>query len=126
MSNAAVAGLDSCYNTARQSNFSPSCVLMQFTQSSAQVNNILEENLSHISVFGITRNRTALNFFFLMTNKRYENVVSHDCFNKLKVLNGEGRIFIGSDISSWGYFSLVRSFFLRLPISNLSPLPAMD
>lgn len=58
--------------------------------------------------------------------QRFQNVVSHDSLNKLKVLNGGGRIcdrLISSPSVSFLWFF---SFSLRLPISNLSALPAMD
>lgn len=132
MSNAAAAELDSCFNTARQSNLSPSCFLMQFTHSPA-LDTLSQrhtgggggESPSHIYSMYWVLQEMRMHYTFSDDKQSYRNVVSHDSLNKLKVLNGEGRILIGFDSISLGFLSLALSFFLRLPISNLSPLPAI-
>lgn len=85
----------------------------------------LGESPSHIYSMYWVLQEMRMHYTFSDDKQSYRNVVSHDSLNKLKVLNGEGRILIGFDSISLGFLSLALSFFLRLPISNLSPLPAI-
>lgn len=121
-------GLDSCCNTARQANFSPSRFLLQSRFWIRWVNNRLKNKaLSHIYALGITRNKNTLHFFWWQTKvSNCSQPRLHGILDELKVLKREEQILKVSDSISFGFLSLFLSFFLRLPISNLSALPAMD
>lgn len=83
--------------------------------------------LSHIYALAITRNNNTLHFFWWQTKiSKCSQPWLHSILDELKVLKREEQILIGSDSISFGFLSLVLSYFLRLSISNLSALPAMD
>lgn len=113
MSNAAAAGLDICCNTARQANFSPSCLLLQSRFWIRWVDNRLQNKaLSHIYALGITRNKNTLHFFWWQTKvSKCSQPWLHGILDELKVLKREEQILIGSDSISFG-FSFFGSFLL--------------
>lgn len=117
-------GVDSCYDSARQSNFFSSCFLMKFTARSWYTESMWEWRggitFPHLCV---TRNQNALHF--CDDKQKYKSIVSRESLNKLKVLNGKARFWYALAAFSWVFFLWFFPAFLRLPISKLSPLLAV-